>query len=167
MTEGSDAMSGLTKSVWSDSDLDQMLWHDATVHAIALHAEGPPGNFVSRLLMDLDYIVAWPPAESQLCTPFLVAPATLVFDDVCDIDGQISSPSPNLTIDRVIRSPGDGPLARLARWHIEGHEFALKFRALGYRLYLRQPPTLIDRQDLSLAERGGFAFTEVGYELSV
>ena len=167
MTEGSDATSGPTKSVWSDGDLDQMLWHDATVHAIAFHAEGPPGSYVSRLLIDLDYIVAWPPAESKVCSPFYVAPATLVFDDVYDIDGQISSLSPSLTIDRVLRSPVDDRLPHLAQWHIEGHEFELKFRALGYRLYLRQPPTLIDRQELSLAERGGFAFTEVGYDLSV
>ena len=45
-------------------------------------------------------------------------------------------------------------------WHIEGHDFDLRSRAVGYAQYLRMPPRHFDRQVLTEAERSGIRFAE-------
>jgi hypothetical protein len=78
----------LEKAVWTDADFVTMGWHDATVHAIAFHEDEQN----AELLLDLDYIVRWidpePPAEHLT---FLVAPATLVFENVWGLDGELGA----------------------------------------------------------------------------
>jgi hypothetical protein len=165
MAESSDPTSGLAKSVWSDADFDQMLWHDVTIHAVATHTEGLAENFQSRLLIDLDYIAAWVrPTSPDDGFSFWVSPATLVFDDVWDLAGNVDCQSCELTMNGLRRLPLNDRRPDLPRWHIEGHEFDLKFHASGYRLYIRRAPVLTDEQTLSLAERDGLAFAEIGYE---
>lgn len=59
--------------------LELMWWHDATVHALAFEESDDQ----AALLINLDYIVRWiepqPPSRNS---SFLVAPATLVFENV-------------------------------------------------------------------------------------
>ncbi|MFJ9445322.1 hypothetical protein ACIRRH_26170 [Kitasatospora sp. NPDC101235] len=43
------------------------------------------------------------------------------------------------------------------------HSFDLKFRAAGFRQYVREAPRLTSAPVLSDAERGGCRFTEVGF----
>jgi hypothetical protein len=95
-----------------------------------------------------------------------VSPATLVFDDVWDLEADIDCKGsfPELEIAGLHRSMPDDSRHDLPRWYIEGHAFDLKFRASGYHQYIRQAPILIPQQSLSLAERRGFAFTEVGFD---
>src|SRR5689334_9123992 len=80
----------LEKAVWTDGDFDTMGWHDATVHAIAFHEDEQGAQ--DALLLDLDYIVRWldpePPAEYFT---FLVAPATLVFENVWNLQGELDT----------------------------------------------------------------------------
>ena len=44
----------------------------------------------------------------------------------------------------------------------QGRTFDLKFRASGFRQYVRRAPRLTPAQVLSDAEHGGCCFTEVG-----
>jgi hypothetical protein len=158
--------SGLSKSVWSAADFDQMGWHDAAIHGLALHTEGESETLLSRLLVDLDYIVRWVhPVPPDGYFSFWVSPATLVFDDVWDLEADIDCKGvvPGLEIADLHRLMPDDGRNNLPRWHIEGHAFDMRFRASGYHQYLRRAPVLIPRQSLSLAERGGLAFTEVGF----
>ncbi|MFC6066832.1 hypothetical protein [Streptomyces ochraceiscleroticus] len=162
-SDGYHRESGLAKSVWSESDFEDMGWHDATVHG--LYVQRTDG-VLPRLLLDLDYIVRWvhpiPPAKYF---SFWMSPATLVFDEFWDIEGDFDHKGtyPELTIDDVHRLvPGDGR-ADFPQWHIEGHAFDLKFRAAGFRQYFRQAPRLSSVQVLSPAERGGCCFTEAGF----
>jgi hypothetical protein len=160
---GSHPKPRLSKSVWSDADFDQMGWHDATIHGLAVHTEGLAENFRSRLLVDLDYVVEWvQPASPEEHFSFWVSPATLVFD-VWDLVGDIDSQFAELEIAGLQRSMPDDRRPDLPRWHIEGRAFDLKFGASGYRQYIRQAPILTSQQSLSLAARRGFAFTEVGF----
>jgi hypothetical protein len=164
MDRGHHSKSGLSKSVWSDADFDQMGWHDATIHGLAVYTEGLAENFLSRLLIDLDYIVDWvqtTPLEERFS--FWVSPATLVFDDVRDIEGDIDSNVAELEIADLHRLMPDDTRPDLPRWHIEGHTFDLKFRSSGYHQYIRQAPILTLQQSLSLSERRGIIFTEVGF----
>lgn len=163
MGNGGHQGSGLSKSAWSDADFEEMGWHDATIHGLSVQATE---EILPRLLLDLDYIVRWvhpvPPATHF---SFWVSPATLVFEDVWDLEGDLDFKGtiPDLEIDGLHRLVPDDGRQDLPLWHIEGHAFELKFRASGYRQYFRQAPTLISRQALPYSERGGCAFTEVGF----
>lgn len=166
MGNGSHQESGLSKSVWSDADFDEMGWHDATVHGLSIQ---PTNDILPRLLLDLDYIVRWvhpvPPATHF---SFWVSPATLVFEGVFDLEGDLDFKglALDLEIDQVHRLVADDTrpnFSHMPLWHIEGHAFELKFRASGFRQYFRQAPKLVSRQAFPYAERGGCAFTELGF----
>ncbi|MEV7596978.1 hypothetical protein AB0O91_06265 [Kitasatospora sp. NPDC089797] len=163
MTKKDHEESGLSKSVWSDADLEEMGWHDATVHALFLQ----PGEMASRLLLDLDYPVRWvPPVRRRDPFTFWVAPATLVFEEVWDLEGSLDFKglAPELELDGIHRlAPPDGR-AEYPLWHLEGHAFELKFRASGFRQYFRQAPRHVAGPMLEYADRGGCAFTEVGFD---
>jgi len=125
--------SDLSKRVWSDADFPEMGWHDATVHALSVQRTD---DVLPRLLLDLDYIVRWvhplPPATHF---SFWIASATLVFDDVWDLEGDLGfkGTTPDLEIDGLHRLVPDDGREDLPLWHIEGHAFDLRFRASGYR----------------------------------
>ncbi len=66
-----------------------MGWHDSCVHAMAVEDDGR-----SRLLLDLDYIVnSVRPEPPEIAWRFSVAPATLVFENVWDLEGDIAAAS--------------------------------------------------------------------------
>ncbi|MFF4169652.1 hypothetical protein [Streptomyces sp. NPDC001744] len=164
MDSGSHQASGLSKSVWSDADFEEMGWHDATVHALYVQQTD---DILPRLLLDLDYIVRWVhPVRPAKNFSFWVAPATLVFEDVWDLEGDLDfkGTPPDLEIDEVRRLVPDNGRQDLPQWHIQGHAFDLKFRASCFRQYFRRAPQFTSAQVLSDAERGGCCFTEVGFD---
>ncbi|MFF3001852.1 hypothetical protein ACFVTF_03465 [Kitasatospora sp. NPDC057940] len=163
MSSGSHQESGLSKSVWSDTDFEEMGWHDATVHGLYVQQtqDGLP-----RLLLDLDYIVRWVhPVRPAKNFSFWIAPATLVFEEVWDLEGDLGFKGmhPELEIDSVHRLAPDDGRQDWPQWHVEGHSFDLRFRASGFCQYFRDTPRLTSVQALSAAERGGCCFTEVGF----
>jgi hypothetical protein len=161
------AESGLTKAVWSDADFERMGWHDVTVHGMYVQRTD---DVLPRLLFDLDYVTRWVhPVPPETHFSFWIAPSTLVFDDVWDLEGDLDFKGlgVDLELDALHRltpdddRPGwsDAPL-----WHLEGHAFDLRFRAPGFRQYIRQPPRLSPRLVLGHAERGGCSFAETAFE---
>jgi hypothetical protein len=149
------------KAVWTDDEFDTMGWHDATVHAIAFHEDERD----AELRLDLDYIVRWidpePPAEHFT---FLVAPATLVFENVWYLEGEIGTVSRTLLqIQNIERGEPENDRQRemgLQLWVIEwsqGHELTLL--ASGFRQHFRRRPVHAG-QWLELDERGGISFDE-------
>ncbi|MFD4903635.1 hypothetical protein [Kitasatospora purpeofusca] len=154
--------SGLAKSVWSDTDFEEMGWHDATIHGLHLQQT----DILPRLLLDLDHIVRWVhPVRPAKSFSFWTAPATLVFEEVGDLEGGLGfkGTHPELEISDVHRLVPDDGKQDWPQWHIEGHAFDLKFRASGFRQYFRQAPRLTPGPVLPAAERGGCCFTEVGF----
>lgn len=76
----------LDKALWTDADFALMGWHDATVHAIAFNADDDH----AELVLDVDYIVRWiDPQPPSKYFSFLVAPATLVFENVWSLEGNV------------------------------------------------------------------------------
>ncbi|SCF46772.1 hypothetical protein [Micromonospora mirobrigensis] len=152
--------SGLTKATWTDADFPEMGWHDCRIHAVSVGEYEddtlPPG----RLLLDLDYIVRWvPPADGESPFDFWIAPATLVFEQACQIDGRLGPLDDLLEIADIHRlDPTGGGPERW--WHIEGQNFDLRLRAAGYTQYLRLPPRQVGRQVLTAGERGGPSLAE-------
>ncbi|WP_329333955.1 hypothetical protein OG866_11500 [Streptomyces sp. NBC_00663] len=160
------AESGLEKGVWSDADFERMGWHDVTIHALSVERTDA---VLPRLLFDLDYVVRWVhPTPPETYFSFWVAPATLVFEDVWDLEGDLdfSGQSLDMEIDALHRLPpkDDRPVgSEVPLWHIEGHAFDLRFRATGFRQFIRQPPRLGRRRVLGYAERGGASFAEMPF----
>ena len=150
----------LEKAIWTDGDFDMMGWHDATVHAIAFHEDEQD----AELLLDLDYIVRWidpePPAEYF---SFLVAPATLVFENVWDLQGELGAYERTLLqIQDIHRREPENDRQRnvgVQPWVLEwsqGDE--LTFLASGFRQHFRRRPAHTASQCLELDARGGICF---------
>jgi hypothetical protein len=157
MNIGSHVPSGLQKSVWTDRDLDRLGFHDARVVAVASLDSREPGP--SRFVMDLDYLVRWvaPEAPAKHFS-FWICPATLVFDEVWSLAGELENI--DLSIDDIARLESE---AR-GGWRIEGHAFELRLiTSAGFTLYMRRPPVFTDCQLLTLEERAGISFEEIGF----
>ncbi len=162
MNSGSHQESGLAKSVWSDADFEELGWHDATVHGLYLQQT----DVLPRLLLDLDYIVRRVhPVKPAKTFSFWVAPATLVFEEVGDLEGGLGFKDMHteLEIADLHRTAADDGKQDWPHWHVEGHAFDLKFRASGFRQYFRSAPRLAPGPVLSAAERGGCCFTEAAF----
>ncbi|MER7755255.1 hypothetical protein [Kitasatospora sp. NPDC097643] len=164
MITGTHPESGLTKSTWSDADFDEMGWHEVTIHGLCVQP-GASDDSLPRLLLDIDYIVRWVhPVAPETHFSLWIAPSTLVFEDVWDLEGDLDfkGMAVSLDIDHLRRStPEDargGP-----QWHIEGHSFDLRFRATGFHQYLRQEPQLSPRLLLTHGQRGGLSFAETAF----
>jgi hypothetical protein len=103
MSRGEHQESGLSKSFWSDADFEQMGWHDATIHGLYIQQTDA---VLPRLLLDLDYIVRWvQPLPPEKHFNFWVSPATLVFEDVWDLEGDLGFKAPQLRWRTVLSGP--------------------------------------------------------------
>jgi hypothetical protein len=151
----------VAKTVWTEADFDAMSWHDNAVHAVALEpVPGHPG----RLLLDLDYIVEWVPAEPpSTALSFWICPATLVFDRAWDLTADINLQgwSFQLFLNAISRS---GPDERgWSGWTLAGDHFTIGLSAPGFTQYLRRPPARSPGPLLSVEDRGGFSFARESY----
>ena len=74
----------LEKWVWTEEDFERMGWHDSRIYALAFSPE------TFELLLDIDYIFQWiNPEPGETFYKFWVAPATLIFENVSDVDFDI------------------------------------------------------------------------------
>jgi hypothetical protein len=145
----------LDKRIWTDQDFETMGWHDATVHAYVCQPQS------HKILFDIDYILKWvDPVPPGTHFTFWVVPATLVFEDVFEVDIQIQSLQGELTIQEIKRSnPKLSPNGKMVVWHyfLDGNEGAISFQATGFKQYFRKPPLLTNSQELTFDERGGIS----------
>jgi len=151
----------IEKLVWDDGDFEQMSWHDATIYGIAFG----PNEF--ELSLDIDYIFKWAhPLEGEEFFRFLVAPCTLVFQNVYDLRLDAAPyGGPMLEIDNISRSDPQKPknakfIGRDLEWQwtLECHHGEISFRSVGFSQYVRKAPLLTQAQSLDFSERGGFSF---------
>ncbi|MGB0572827.1 MAG: hypothetical protein ACPGQM_12350 [Alphaproteobacteria bacterium] len=153
----------------TQADYDPHVWRDDTLygmwfHALALVAPNPgAADWASLFILDIDHIVAWDCAGEKV--RFRVAPADLIFREVCDLEmavdlgnsnGQVELHEP--TIDRVTSNPVavTGGLSPLFNWQIVFNhptESAIGFRARGFHLKLRCDPVLRDEQRMPVSAR--------------
>ena len=149
-----------------------MYWDRCQVHALAVtDDEGPPDDLspeefaewddidptapsAVELHFDLDYIVGRVEHGQWRSVDFWVAPATLTFSSVWDVNGGFRSLCRRMDLDRPVmtREPG-----KHDSWHLRGSELELSFTAVGWGLVVRRPPVLGSRR-LRMAERGGISF---------
>lgn len=147
----------LTQWIWTESDFDEMGWHDVRIHACAANPEN------HELLFDIDYIMQWePPIPSAIGFTFWIAPATLVFAHVSEVEMQFASVDGSFAIEDIQRFDAQTtPNGKLThwRWLIDGNAGSVRFRATGYRQYLRRQPVPVAAQQLTYEQRGGFSFS--------
>ena len=132
----------LEKRVWTESDFEIMSWHDGHVYSIAFAPEK------SEIAFDIDYIFQWVhPKQNETSFSFWVSPATLVFENVYNMEFDISSYDGGLEIDIIQRESVGVP--RNAQyiekneewvWTIKCQEGEIKFRSAGYKQYIRAEP---------------------------
>lgn len=156
---------------YTESDFEQLAWHDCRLWRFEVRAGDPDENdWTSDLVLDVDFIAEW------LCevgggTRFRVAPATLVFHGVTDLRVNVEWGSSGfqcalheVSIDRIEREPIEDQKVYLDRayyrwtirlnWPPSGE---IAFGAVGFTLTLQAPPVLTDKQFLSRRERARLA----------
>jgi hypothetical protein len=148
----------LEKSIWTEADFHLMGWHDSFIHAFAFR----PESF--ELLLDIDYILKWVEPGGDQYFSFWVAPATLVFWNVSDLEIDLA-PITGIEVLDIARESAGPPrnaahigVAEEWRWTIDCTAGEITLRSAGYSQYFRKMPRLQRQQALSLAERGGYSF---------
>ena len=142
---------------WTEADYPSMSWHDNHVHGIEIRS-GEHGT--GELLLDLDYILEWlPPIEGTY--RFLIAPATLHFREVTELQLSLDYLSPQAALtpfsisevrrDEHVYSNGYTTF----RWSIVVNwpEGKIAFIATGYNQTLRASPIITTEQCLTRDQR--------------
>jgi hypothetical protein len=149
----------LNKRIWTETDFDNMQWHDNPIHAITFS-----DNY--ELLLDIDYIFEWILKGKKYI--FWISPCTLIFENVYDLTFDVGPTTPGFIIDFVTKENPQKPknaeyINRDTEfdWTIEMQEGTLKFKSVGFKQHVRQFPKLLSTQKLTLEERGGLSFEKV------
>ena len=154
-----DRSSKIDKWVRSDEDFKEMSWHDVVIHGLATSNEmlsGPdeePRFESQKLLFDIDYVLSWRESLAERQADFWVSPATLVFEEVSNLNVNFGSKSgkPLLVIYAIGREG--------RHWTISLDGGQISFDSAGFKQYIRREPVLKSHFTyLSDSERGGFSF---------
>ena len=149
----------IEKAIWTDADLEILGWHDATLWSMVADPDG------FEFLLDLDYIFQWvDPAPGETYFKFWVAPVTMVFENAHDIDIDIDlqSQQGQIEISAMHREdPTLSPNGAFTQhtYRFECQQGEIKIRSTGFKMFVREPPTLLRVQSFSLAERAGLSFS--------
>lgn len=158
--------------MWTQSDFDQLSWHDCHIWTLAIGAGDPDiSDWTSDLILDLDFIVEWICGVEKRFQ-FRIAPATLTFHGVTDLrigvewgDGALQAAIHPMSIDRIERERVEEQKVFLDRpyyrWRIRlnwpvGGELVLG--AVGFTQRLRAEPVMSARQHLTRHERQGVSW---------
>ncbi|MDB5252233.1 MAG: hypothetical protein JWP27_1402 [Flaviaesturariibacter sp.] len=146
------------KYLWTQDDFDKMGWHDSQVHAISFGENGD-------LLLDIDYIFKWAAGATHF--RFWVSPCTLVFENVYDVDFDLSYSTGGLAIDQLSRDEiqpieGEEDLVEAGdrAWTIALQQGLIQFKSAGFRQFIRARPLLLNEQALEISQRGGISFDQ-------
>jgi hypothetical protein len=152
----------LKKLIWNENDFEQMGWHDNKIYALAFKDE----DF--EFVLDIDYILKWvQPEKNDTQFKFWVVPATLVFRNVWDLNINLES-NVKLEIQDLFRENPHPPKnakhieeSTEYDWRIETHSGEITFKSVGFKLYFRKSPVLLDSTKIRLKERGGISFETI------
>jgi hypothetical protein len=126
------------KFCWTDNEFENMNWHDNYIHAITFNEEK------YELLFDIDYIDKWiSPSDNEKHYNFLIVPSTLVFYNVYNLNMSVDDLSfriEDIFRDNPARPKNSEFIKRELEydWTIEMSGGYLKFKSVGYKLYVRK-----------------------------
>ncbi|MBX9732445.1 MAG: hypothetical protein K2X37_00125 [Chitinophagaceae bacterium] len=147
--------SDTVKKVWTENDFEQMSWHDCKIYAMAF------GVNKNEVIFDIDFVLKWStPSKDQEQYNFLVAPATLIFKNVYNINIDVTTT--DITIDGIYRENPAKPknAAHIIEqveydWYIETNNGEISFKSVGFTQHLRKESVYSSSQSLDLNQRGG------------
>src|SRR3954453_6756640 len=119
----------LEKKVWTNTDFEQMSWHDCNIYKIRLTKD---------LELDIDYILQWnKPDLEGLPFTFWVAPVTLVFTSVQNLtfDFNIAFED-TFEIEDIERSEN----GKQYSWTIITRQGDINFSSEEFEQFIRQQP---------------------------
>jgi len=139
----------LEKKIWNETDFEKMGWHDCRIYKIRL---------TDNLELDIDYILQWnKPDIEGLPFTFWVAPATLVFKKISNIQFEIDTAFDEaVEIEDIELSKSDNKL----QWTIITQQGDIEFEADGFTQWIRQEPFFQFGQTISYIERCGFSLEQ-------
>jgi len=139
----------LEKKIWTETDFENMGWHDCRIYKIRL---------TDNLELDIDYILQWnKPDIEGLPFTFWVAPATLVFRNISNIQFEIDTAFDEaVEIEDIELNKIENKL----QWTIITQQGDIEFVADGFTQWIRQEPFFQFRQTISYIERCGFSLEQ-------
>jgi hypothetical protein len=140
----------LEKKIWTDADFEKMGWHDCRIYKIRL---------TENLELDIDYILQWnKPDIEGLPFTFWVAPATLVFKNINNIQFEIDTAFDEaVEIEDIELNKLDNKI----QWTIITQQGDIEFTADGFTQWIRQEPFFQFGQTISYIERCGFSLEQI------
>lgn len=140
----------LEKKIWTDADFEKMGWHDCRIYKIRL---------TENLELDIDYILQWnKPDIEGLPFTFWVAPATLVFKNINNIQFEIDTAFDEaIEIEDIELNKLDNKI----QWTIITQQGDIEFTADGFTQWIRQEPFFQFGQTISYIERCGFSLEQI------
>jgi len=139
----------LEKKIWTDADFEKMGWHDCHIYKIKLS---------DKLELDIDYILQWnKPDIEGLPFTFWVAPATLVFKNIKNIQFEIDT-----AFDKAVEIEDIelNKSQKKIQWTIITHQGEIEFTADGFTQWIRQEPFFQFGQTISFIERFGVSLEQ-------
>ena len=150
----------LHKFVWTEADFEQMNWRDASVYAFAFLPER------TEFVLDIDYVLGqMNQSENKDSGKFMVAPATLVFENVRETRIELE-PNQKIEITNIERAeprnPKNTELLNRAlewKWVIKTNQGEINLRSTGFKQHFKGMPIFGSERSLDLDLRGGFSFS--------
>lgn len=136
----------LEKLIWTDSDFEKMGWHNH-IYKIRLTAD---------LELDIDYIIKWNPPDIEGSPyTFWVAPATLVFKDIRNLNFDFTTGfESSFEIEDIERENKN-------QWTIITRQGDIQFVSEGFEQFIRQKPSFQFGPQISYAERYSYSLDRV------
>ena len=150
----------MNKKIMDDTDFENISFHDNFIHALTYDPED------SELLFDIDYLIEWLEPDEEGCYSFNIAPSTLIFYGVSNLEIDIGingiATFDILEIKREIEPPRKGVKVPIYRYEIVlDHVGKITFSSIGFELFIRSFFPDTESQVLSRKERGGISFEKV------
>ncbi|WP_139420303.1 hypothetical protein [Chryseobacterium mulctrae] len=134
------------KNVWTESDFEEMEWHDSYVYSIFLPDEN------QKLILDIDYIFKWVLDETSNLYSFWISPCDLIFENVLYLKINLDYQNTvGLDIQNINRfNPRLSPNGKILLWDYEilTDVGSITFESSGYIQNIKEQPILSDSQIL-------------------
>jgi hypothetical protein len=145
----------IEKWVWDETDFEIMGWHDSRIYAVAFYSES------FEFALDIDYIFQWVhPPENETYFKFWVAPATLVFENVYDLEFNIEIGFGEILeiadLERTQEKDFDNK--EIWQWILSTQQGEIKFKSSGYKQFIRKEAVFGHSQTIDTSVRGGISF---------
>jgi len=152
----------MIKDEMLEKSFDALNFHDCRIYAIGFEK--------NKLLFDIDFIEEWDLEQNEY--NFKIYPATLVFENVWDIDINIEMDT-DLIIDNIERNNPQIPrnikyllpYSKEYDWNIDLMVGEIRFKSIGLRIFQRKKIEISKNQNLTMQDRNGISLEEKGIQI--